>query len=127
MRGSAMSLTYCPRPSVSRFKFGRGTERPIYEFGRSSSVSMGGESSAIFISQKPCRPEDRAPHVGGRRVVEAEAFLWLLEVAADDVDKVVEIDLGVRVERIDVVHADEPRGHVPLVLPRALVFLDDVR
>ena len=29
MRGSTTSLTYCPRPSVSRVRFGRGTERPI--------------------------------------------------------------------------------------------------
>ena len=29
MRGSATSLTYCPRPCVSRCRFGRGTERPI--------------------------------------------------------------------------------------------------
>ena len=29
MRGSVTSLTYCPRPCVSRCKFGRGTERPI--------------------------------------------------------------------------------------------------
>jgi hypothetical protein len=29
------------------------------------------------------------------RVVEAEALLRLLEIAADDVDEVVEVDLGV--------------------------------
>jgi hypothetical protein len=50
----------------------------------------------------------------------------LLEVAADDVDKIVEIDLGVRIERVDVVHRDQSRRHVPLVVPRALVFGDDV-
>ena len=29
MRGRVTSLTYCPRPCVSRAKLGRGTERPI--------------------------------------------------------------------------------------------------
>ena len=29
MRGSATSLTYWPRPCVSRARLGRGTERPI--------------------------------------------------------------------------------------------------
>src|SRR6185312_6837787 len=42
MRGSTTSLTYWPRPCVSRDKFGRGTERPIYEFGRSSAVRPEG-------------------------------------------------------------------------------------
>src|SRR5690242_14000949 len=101
MRGSETSLTYCPRPCVSRCRFGRGTERPIYEFGLSSAVRMGGESSAIFISQKPRRPQDRAPHMRGGRVVEAEPFLRLFEIAADNVDEIVELDLGVRIERID--------------------------
>src|SRR5215470_7041421 len=77
-------------------------------------------------SQEPRRPHDGAPHVRGRAVVEAQAFLRLLEVAADDVDEVVEMDLGVRIERVDVVERDQPRGHVPLVRPRALVLLDDV-
>ena len=50
MRGKETSLTYCPRPCVSLAKFGRGTERPMYEFGRSSAVSTGGESSVIFMA-----------------------------------------------------------------------------
>ena len=61
-----------------------------------------------------------------RRIVEAEAFLRLLEVAADDVDEIVEVDLGVGIERIDVVHRDHPRRHVVFVVLGALVFGDDV-
>src|SRR5262245_10064482 len=112
MRGRLTSLTYCPRPCVSRCKFGRGTERPIYEFGRSRALRTGGQSSVIFIgartSSKPCWPQDRAPHMRRRAVVEAKAFLRLLEIASDDVDEVVKFDLGVGIERIDIVHADEP-------------------
>src|SRR6202034_4919828 len=63
------------------------------------SPQGGGE---IKRSQKPRRPHQRAPHMRRRRIVEAEAFLRLLEVAADDVDEVVEVDLGVGIERIDV-------------------------
>src|SRR5207247_8659712 len=77
-------------------------------------------------SQKPRRPHQRAPHVRGRRVVEAEAFLRLLEIAPDDVDEIVEAHFGVGIEGIDVVHADEPRRHVVFVLARALVFLDAI-
>ena len=62
-----------------------------------------------------------------RRIVEAETLFRLPEIAADDVDEVVEIDLGVGIERIDVVHADHPRGHVVFVVPGALVFGDDIR
>src|SRR4051794_36778325 len=106
MRGSVTSLTYWPRPSVSRVRFGRGTERPIYEFGRSSVVRADGLSSTIFIarppfSQEPVRPHHGAPHVRRRAVVEAEPFLGLAEIAPDDVDEIVEVNLGVRIERVD--------------------------
>ena len=62
----------------------------------------------------------------GWAVVEAKAFLRLLEIAPDDVHEIVEIDLGIWIERINVVHTNEARRHVPLVRSRALVFLDDV-
>src|SRR6186713_733775 len=100
MRGSTTSLTYCPRPCVSRCRFGRGTDRPMYEFGRSRALKTGGESSTIFIDAQSHR--NRVGH------------------------EIVEIDLGIWIERINVVHANEARRHVPLVRSRALVFLDDV-
>src|SRR5689334_5933691 len=101
MRGSTTSLTYCPRPSVSLVRFGRGTARPMYELGRSSAVSTGGLSSTIFTSgsQEPVRPHHGAPHVRGGRIVEPEALFGLAEVAPDDVDEVVEVHLHVRIER----------------------------
>src|SRR6185295_8581097 len=61
MRGSATSLTYCPRPSVRRVRFGRGTDRPIYEFGRSSAVSADGLSSTIFMNAAACAEHVDAP------------------------------------------------------------------
>src|SRR5262245_19885824 len=66
MRGSVTSLTYCPRPSVSRVRFGRGTERPMYEFGRSSTVRMGGESSTIFMGAAPRGVHSIPPPARGR-------------------------------------------------------------
>src|SRR5262249_5151547 len=53
--------------------------------------------------QKSRRPHQRAPHVRRRRVVEAEALFRLLEITADDVDEIVEVDLGIGIERVDVV------------------------
>src|SRR5262245_45094338 len=55
MRGNTTSLTYCPRPCDSRCRFGRGTDRPIYEFGRSRALRTGGEASTIFIDARPHR------------------------------------------------------------------------
>src|SRR5579883_3299263 len=66
-------------------------------------------------SEKLRRPQHRAPHVRRRAAVEAEAFLGLPEVAADDIDEIVEVDLGVGVERVDVVDADQARRPVILV------------
>src|ERR1700736_1236568 len=86
---------------------------------------MTDESPDAF-SQKPVRPHDRAPHVRRRTAVEAEAFLGLAEVAADDVGELLELDLDVGVEGVEVVHADHARRHVPFVVPRALVFRLDV-
>src|SRR5262245_1441532 len=76
--------------------------------------------------EEPRRPHQRAPHVRRWRVVEAEALFRLLEIAADDVDEIVEIDLGIGIERVDVVHADQARGHVIFVAAGTLVFLHDV-
>ena len=51
------------------------------------------------------RVVDRPPHVGRRAHVEAEPFLGLLEVPADDVGELLELDLHVGIERVEVVHA----------------------
>src|SRR5262245_40488726 len=72
------------------------------------------------------RPHDGAPHVRRRARVEAQPFLGLLEVPADDVRELLELHLHGRVERVEVVHADQPRGHVPLVVAGVLVVALDV-
>ncbi len=75
-------------------------------------------------SQEVVRPDHRPPHVGDRRAVEAQAFLRLLEVAADDVGELLGIDVPVVVEGVDVVDRDQARGHVPAVIAGVLVRLD---
>src|SRR4029078_589098 len=90
---------------------------------RSISTTSSTSSAAISSSRR----KGWASTIRRRRIVEAQPFLRLLEIAADDVDKVVEIDLGIRIEGIDIVERDQPRAHVPFVVPRALVFGDDIR
>lgn len=55
------------------------------------------------------------------RSVEAEAFLRLAEVPADDVGEGVQIDGGVGVEGIKIVERDQPRRTIPFMRPRILV------
>src|SRR5437867_765450 len=47
MRGNVTSLTYWARPWVSRARLGRGTERPIYELGRSSAERPVGDLALV--------------------------------------------------------------------------------
>src|SRR5262252_10509587 len=67
-----------------------------------------------------------APHVGDRAAVKPEALLWLLEVPADDIEEGIDRDLDARLERVQIVHRDQARVHVPLVLARVLVVRPDV-
>ena len=62
-----------------------------------------------------------------RAVVEAEPLFRLLEIAADDVLELLELDMDVGVERVDVVHRDLPARHVPFVVPHPLIVFLDVR
>src|SRR5262245_7486418 len=62
------------------------------------------------------RPADRAPHMGGRAVVEAQPLGRLLEMTADDIGEWFPAHHRVGIERIDVVHRDHARGHVPFVI-----------
>src|SRR6185437_5561513 len=104
------------------------SSRSIFSFDPNRPIGEADMPLSIFWFrlQKSCRPHDRSPHMRRRTVVEAEAFLWLLEIAADDIDKVIDINLGVWIERVDIVHADQTRGHIPFVLSRAVIFLEDV-
>ena len=80
-----------------------------------------------LILQRLVGVRQRAPHVRDRAVVVPEPFLGLLEVAADDVDERIEADDRIGVERVEIVHRNEPRLHVPLVVPEHLVGRLDVR
>ena len=80
----------------------------------------------IMRLESVARTPEGAPHVRRRRVVVAETFLGLLEVPADDVRELPDLDDHVGVEGIEVVHADHARRHVPFVVSGALVFRDDI-
>src|SRR3569833_3045512 len=58
-------------------------------------------------------PDHGAPHVRGRRTVEAQALLGLLEVAPNDVGEQLRIDRLPLVEEVEVVERDQARTHVP--------------
>src|SRR5690349_17292801 len=60
------------------------------------------------------------------RVVPAEAFFGLLEIAADDVLEFLELWIDAGLEGIEVVDADLPRRAVPFMLPRVIVVALDV-
>ena len=47
-------------------------------------------------------------------------------MTADDVSELFHIDLHAFFERIQIVHGDEPRRHVPLMIPRVVVSRLDV-
>src|SRR5271170_2381539 len=73
------------------------------------------------------RSDHRAPHMRNRAVVKAKALFGLAEIAADNVGEFLQLDMHVRVERIDVVHGYLPARHVPFVVPHPLVVFLDIR
>src|SRR3990172_13417608 len=79
------------------------------------------------LLERPVRPDHRPPHVGRRRVVPAEAFRRLLEMAPDDVDERVDGNDGVAVERVEVVHRHQTRMLLPLVVPPPFIRAREVR
>ena len=62
-----------------------------------------------------------------RTVVKAKTLFRLAEIAADDVGKFFQFDLGGRIERIDVVHRDHTARHVPFMIPHSLIVFLDIR
>ena len=64
--------------------------------------------------------------MGYRSIVITEAFLRLLEVPPDDVRKLLELRMDVRLERIQVIHGHHAGVEVPPVLLRRLPGLLDV-
>ena len=102
MRGSATSLTYCAAP-LRQPRQVRPRHRAADIGIRPVERGEDGRQVVDDFHYKNRVGHNSAPHMGRGTAVEAKAFLRLLEVAADDVDEVVKIDLGVRIERIDVV------------------------
>ncbi len=62
-----------------------------------------------------------------RAIVESQAFFGLLEIAADDVDELIERGVHLRIEGVQVVHRHHARFHIPLVLAHHLVGGFDIR
>src|SRR5262245_63764257 len=87
---------------------------------RAAAIRSRSPTRSFFAAKRPLqvlrRVIHRPPHVRGRALIEAQAFLRLAEVTADDVRELLELDLHVRIERIEVVHGDEAARLVPLVL-----------
>src|SRR6266566_645127 len=81
----------------------------------------------ILRLEETSGPHKGPPHVGDGTVVEAQTFIGLAEVAAQDAFEVFQVDLDVRIERVQVIDADQPTRHVPPMLERVLVRLFDVR
>src|SRR5437660_1262527 len=118
-----------------------GSPRGVNEGANAGSARLipfiPNASSGMIPASRPCRFKpslqgivrivQRAPHVGDGTAVEAQALLRLPEVAADDVHEGIDSHLHAGLERVEVVHGDHARVHVPLVLARALVARLDVR
>ena len=88
---------------------------------RRCSCVMAAFARPWQVVKENFRPDHRAPHVGDGRIVEAEAFLRLLEVAADDILEFLRIDLDAFLEGIEIVERDRARAHIPAMLARGLV------
>ena len=74
-----------------------------------------GERLTPDHSERIARPNHRTPHVGSRGIVKPETLLRLPEVPTNHVFKIGDVDLGVRIEGVGIIHRDEPAGHVPSV------------
>src|SRR6267143_3366372 len=92
---------------------------PFIPYGSSGMIPAPGSRRFKPPLQGIVRIVQRAPHMGDRAAVEAQALLRLLEVAADDVHEGIDSDIHSGLERVEVVHGDHARVHVPLVLARA--------
>src|SRR5215471_16736949 len=90
--------------------------------GRSSTIYL----PLLYALKRVTRPNHRTPHMGNRGIVKPETFLRLLEVPANHVFEIVDVDRCVRIEGIWIVHGDKPARHVPFVPTRLLVGLANV-
>src|SRR5881296_739187 len=100
-----------------------------------NQVNSGAEPQKAQRGRSPICSEElqrivrhchRTPHMSHRTAVVPESFLRVFEVAADDVDKGIDFHDHPGLERIQVVHRNQPRFHVPLVVLEHLVIGLDV-
>src|SRR5262245_52764081 len=98
---------------------------------RAAAIRSRSPTRSFFATKRPLqvlrRVIHRPPHVRGWTLIESEPFLRLPEVTTDDVRELLELDLHVRIERVEIIHGDEAARLVPLVLARAPVRLLDMR
>src|SRR5262249_5570259 len=139
---SAFSRCWCATRTCSRWR--RTSSRPRWREEHTTTArpscraigpiryspadDAGSEGPGLQQSplQRMIREHHRPPHVRHGAAVEAEPFLWLLEVAPDDVDEGIERHLHVGLEGVQIVDRDHARFHVPLVVARVVVGLLDV-
>ena len=70
---------------------------------------------ALCALERITRRNHRTPHVGNRGIVKSETVLRLPEMPANHVLEIVDVDDGVRIESIRIIHRDKPARHVPFV------------
>src|SRR5262249_15227264 len=83
--------------------------------------------TASMGSELLVRVDDRAPHVGDRRAVVAQALLGLAKMPPDDVEEGLDRVLGGLVEAVVVVERDHAGIHVPPVAAGVAIGSLDVR
>src|SRR5687768_7350302 len=89
---------------------------------RCAWLSTSAKAFGALTLQRAVRIGGGAPDMRDGRAVESEALLRLPEMPADDVDEIVYRDFDSRLERVKVVHGDEPRLTVPAMLAHPLVL-----
>src|SRR6266508_2004073 len=94
---------------------------------RTRSATRSFFAAAGPVLQVLRRVVHRPPHVRRRTVIEAQAFLRLLEVTTDHVRELLELHVRVGIECVEIVHCDEARSLITRVLTRVLVGFLNVR
>ncbi len=56
-----------------------------------------------------------------RTTIEAKPLFRLFEVSPDNVGEFRQVDDAIWIERVKVVHRDQPGGHIPSVFPAMLI------
>src|SRR5215467_6991973 len=84
-------------------------------------------SFAATVLKWVVRHGNRPPHMRDRTPVVSQTILWILEVATDYIEKWFNRHNHTRLKGIEVVHGNQTRFHVPLVILEHLVVGLDMR